>query len=302
MEIIRPILIPRMVHFKYKMAFIRHCYASRRLMGRCSARLIHSSRQRKLPANPVSVPSSFNALPSYIDTHCHIDYILSRFKIPLDHWPSFKGTYLPTSYETSNLISCSIRSFETVEKLLEIDPTLYASFGIHPKYAKDLTLEIVERIEKNVQRFGNRVVAIGECGLDYYRGNPDDVKVQKNAFLRQINMAVTLDKPLVLHLRQADADAYEFMKDHIPPNHPVHVHCFTSGPDMARRLLDRWSNLYIGFTGIVTFKSANEVHSSVRYVPVERILLETDGPCTLLQSFGTPFYISRMICLIIDFP
>ncbi len=127
-------------------------------------------------------------------------------------------------------------------------------------------------------------------GLDYhYTKSPQEV--QKRVFARQLDVACGLGKPLVIHTRDAENDTLEILKDHVlDKTTPIHVHCFTSSKKLATDLLKTFSNLYLGFTGIVTFSSAKELHELVKevivvpmnaneaQVPLNKILLETDGP------------------------
>eukprot|EP00930_Biecheleria_cincta_P025871 TRINITY_DN18348_c0_g1_i1.p1 TRINITY_DN18348_c0_g1~~TRINITY_DN18348_c0_g1_i1.p1 ORF type:complete len:185 (+),score=37.23 TRINITY_DN18348_c0_g1_i1:534-1088(+) len=130
-----------------------------------------------------------------------------------------------------------------------------------------------------------KVVAWGECGLDYFDKNTRQQKkdvefraLQRKVFARQLDLAASLEMPLVVHTRFAEEDTLELMERHVPESQLVHVHCFTSSLGLARALLHRFPRLYLGFTGVVTFKNAPDVQEVVREVPLERMLLETDGP------------------------
>jgi len=130
-----------------------------------------------------------------------------------------------------------------------------------------------------------KVVAWGECGLDYYdkdtKGQIDDPEtraLQRQVFSRQMDLAASLGKPLIVHTRHAEDDTLELMMKHLPASQKVHVHCFTSSLSLAQALLKHFPNLYLGFTGVVTFKNARDVQEVVRQVPLDRLLLETDGP------------------------
>ena len=109
--------------------------------------------------------------------------------------------------------------------------------------------------------------------------------LQRKVFAKQMDLAVSLKKPLVVHTRFAEEDTLELMEKHLPTEHPVHVHCFTSSNTLAQALLERFSSLRLGFTGVVTFKNAPEVQEVVRNTPLERILLETDSPYMAPEPF-----------------
>jgi len=94
----------------------------------------------------------------------------------------------------------------------------------------------------------------------------------------QILRAVELNKPLVVHSRSAADDTYTILKDYMPSQHKVHLHCFTDTAQQAKRLLDAFPNMYFGFTGAITFNNAAAVCEAVKQIPMNRILLESDAP------------------------
>ena len=122
-----------------------------------------------------------------------------------------------------------------------------------------------------------RVIGVGECGLDYYRllTNAD---TQKAVFIDQIKISRDLNLPLIVHSRQAEKDTIDIMKDYCDKNQHIHLHCFTDSINMADIMLNTFPNLYIGFTGVITFESAIHNRQLVKMVPINRLLLETDAP------------------------
>jgi len=128
-----------------------------------------------------------------------------------------------------------------------------------------------------------RCVGWGEIGLDYhYDNSPRDL--QQRVFIRQLKQAIKLSKPLTIHTREADEDTLRILKEEVPKDHRIHVHCFTDTPEFAKKLLEHFPNLYIGVTGVVTYSSNTNTSTVVReMVSAEpdkplRILLETDAP------------------------
>lgn len=208
----------------------------------------------------------------YIDTHCHLDSILA--KLGDEEYDRFKAGRLPPEYAGCITIACDPASISPALALLEI-PEVHAAFGIHPHDAKFYDDALEARLQEALGH--PKAVAWGEIGLDYhYDFSPRDV--QRDVFVRQIRQGVGMGKPLVIHTREAEEDTVGILEREVPRDWRIHVHCFTSSPAMAERLLATFPNLFLGFTGIVTFRNAQELQSVARATPLDRLLLETDGP------------------------
>ncbi len=150
----------------------------------------------------------------------------------------------------------------------EANPDVWATVGLHPHDAKDGLDDLPDPREHE------RVVAIGECGLDFfYSHSPHDI--QRESFARQIAWAKQLDLALVIHTRGAWDDTFAVLDTEGMPERTI-IHCFTGGPDEARKCLDRGA--FISISGIVTFKNANDVRAAAALVPLDRLLVETDAP------------------------
>ena len=162
-------------------------------------------------------------------------------------------------------------SAERAVALAERDPDIWATVATHPHDVKEMTLEwwaIHDRLARHP-----RVVAIGETGLDYYYDHSPRA-VQQLAFVRFLELARAVDKPVVCHIRDAHADAQQILRDH-PPSGCV-IHCFTGTPDDARIYAEL--GCYVSFSGIVTYKTAGAIRDAVPLVPRDRLLVETDCP------------------------
>lgn len=209
---------------------------------------------------------------TYVDTHTHIDTTLRRLKLNLNDFPKFQQTSFPSTLDAAIQICCDVNAFNETYKLMEYDQ-IYAAFGIHPHHATQYNNQVEKNLIEAMKH--PKTVAWGEMGLDYhYTYAPKEL--QKEVFEQQIKCALKVNKPLVIHTREAEEDTLAIMKAHIPTDHPIHVHCFTSSLSFAEQILEYWSHLYIGFTGVITFASA--LDKVVRRVPLERILVETDAP------------------------
>ncbi len=166
-------------------------------------------------------------------------------------------------------------------------PELWATAGLHPHDASQGTAEITEILEvasghraegpgtaRMPARAAGRLVAVGECGLDYhYEHSPRDV--QRQAFAEQVALANRLGLALVIHVRDAWPDLFDVLVAEGVPARTV-LHCFTGGPDEARRCLDL--GMHVSFSGIVTFKNASQVREAAALCPLDRLLIETDSP------------------------
>ncbi|KAF6751932.1 hydrolase [Ephemerocybe angulata] len=152
--------------------------------------------------------------------------------------------------------------------------------GVHPHEAKNYDDEMEKLLLEAAEH--PRCVGLGEMGLDYhYSLSPHDV--QQRVFRTQLEHAVRLNKPLTIHTREAEEDTERILKEVVPKDHRIHIHCFTDSPDFAKRLLDWFPNLYIGVTGVVTYATnANTSQVVKELVSAEgsplRIVLETDAP------------------------
>lgn len=208
----------------------------------------------------------------FIDTHCHLDSVMA--KLGMADYAAFKARYLPPEFEACITISCDPDSIDATLGLLGI-PEVFGAFGIHPHDAKAYDDALENRLRAASGHA--KAVAWGEIGLDYhYDFSPREA--QRDAFARQIRQGVGLGKPLIIHTREAEADTLEILEREAPKDWRIHVHCFTSSPAMAERLLSHFPNLCLGFTGIVTFKNAQELQTVAKATPLDRLLLETDGP------------------------
>lgn len=150
---------------------------------------------------------------------------------------------------------------------------VHAALGVHPHDAKHASDALLERIEALASQ--PEVVAVGEMGLDYhYLRSP--AELQREAFRRQLRLARRVEKPVILHLREATTDALEILKDEGLPAAGGIVHCYSEGPRELEDFLPL--GLYVAFSGIVTFPTATALQEAARQVPEERLLVETDAP------------------------
>ena len=219
-------------------------------------------------------------MTSFIDTHCHIDSYERHAGETFDallarlHDPATRATgqELPEAFIH---VACDPADFDYARALSEKHSNVYAAYGIHPEYVETETPEDEARMLEYLKH--PKCVACGEFGLDYHY-NPESRPQQISLFERHLQLALSSGKPIVLHLREADDDAIAVLRCADLRGKNVHVHCFTGTPKFAEALLALDANIYIGFTGIITFKNAQNVRDTAAIVPSDRILLETDAP------------------------
>lgn len=205
-----------------------------------------------------------------VDSHCHLDRLdLERLGLTMDEVIAHA-----VSQGVTQILSVGI-DLETAANVIAIAeqyPAVYASVGLHP--SEQVDVEPDETAYLQLARH-EKVIAIGEMGLDYYY-NDTGLENQRDRFARQIQVARELNKPIIVHTRDAQEDTIAIMKTEQADTVGGVMHCFTESVAMARQALDL--GFYVSFSGIVTFKNAENVREVARMVPMDRLLVETDSP------------------------
>ncbi len=176
-------------------------------------------------------------------------------------------------------IGCDLDGARWAVETAEAHPQVVAGVALHPNEAPRLAAEgrleeALAEIER-LARSSERVRAVGETGLDYFRTGPDGRAAQHESFRAHIELAKALDKTLVIHDRDAHADVVRLIDEAGAPDRWV-MHCFSGDAGFARACLDRGA--YLSFAGTVTFKNAEPLREALRVAPLDRILVETDAP------------------------
>ncbi|MEM7009448.1 MAG: TatD family hydrolase [Thermodesulfobacteriota bacterium] len=161
---------------------------------------------------------------------------------------------------------------DTIELSLEHD-YIFATTGVHPHNAAQMSDQVLAGIDQYAEH--ERVVAIGETGLDYFYMNSEK-DIQINSFTQQIRMSKKHSLPLIIHVRDAHEDMLQILSDEDLADPPGVIHCFTGDYETAAKYLDL--GFYISFSGIVTFKRSEELRDAAEKIPTDRILIETDSP------------------------
>jgi TatD DNase family protein len=224
---------------------------------------------------------------TWVDSHCHLNLIdLSTYQNDMH---SLIQTIHDHQIKHMLCVGVDIKTMPAVLNLSETFESVFASVGIHPS---EVTCETFDSALFQQWMRHKKVVAIGETGLDYHYPNSDKAQ-QQHFFKSHIEWAKKLNKPLVVHSRDAFDDTLRILKDTQASSVQGVFHCFTGDWDVAKKAIDM--GFYIGISGIVTFKNATHLHEVVRKLPLEKLLLETDAPWLAPHPYrgkqNTPAYI-----------
>jgi TatD DNase family protein len=215
----------------------------------------------------------------YVDSHCHLSFPELAAQLP-----QIRQAMAAAAVDRALCICTTLEEFESVHALAMQYDNFWATVGVHPDN-EDIAEPTVDKLLEPAAR--PRVVAIGETGLDYYqmeerKGGRSiaDLDWQRERFRVHIRAARLCGKPLVIHTRASSADTIAILKEEGEDGSPGSAggvfHCFTETADVARAALDL--GYYISFSGILTFKSAADLRAVAGFVPLDRLLIETDSP------------------------
>lgn len=205
-----------------------------------------------------------------VDSHCHLD------RLALDKYDGKLEAALQHARENRVghmlCVAIDLQSYPHMLELVRDYDQVSVSVGVHPNEQEgpEATVEQLVRLAAD-----EKVVAIGETGLDYYR-NEGDLEWQRERFLVHIEAARKTSKPLIIHTREAKKDTLELMKAGQAGDAGGVMHCFAEDWDTAKKALDL--GFYISFSGIITFRNAQELRDVAMQVPLDRLLIETDSP------------------------
>lgn len=205
-----------------------------------------------------------------VDSHCHLDY-LEREGQDLEE---VVGRAKRAGVGKLLTISTKLSEFDKVHAIAKRFTEVDCSVGVHPHEAGEEGQETPERLIELAA--APEVIGIGETGLDYYYEHSPR-EAQQRSFRAHIEAARETGLPLIVHARDADEDTIAILQDeHAKGAFPGVIHCFTAGPALAEAALE--IGFSISLAGIVTFKNAEDLRETVRRVPLERLLIETDSP------------------------
>ena len=231
----------------------------------------------------------------FVDSHCHLDR-LELEKLGMD-LPAVLQAAKTQQVEHMLCVSVSLAEFPAMAALVQNYPQVSVSCGEHPLHQTDvLDVALLQQLAADP-----KVVAVGETGLDYFY-SPDTKQLQQEAFISHIEVANQLNKPLIVHTRDAKADTLAILRQYQAERCGGVLHCFTEDWETAKAALDL--GFYISFSGIMTFKNADPLREVVKQVPLDRLLIETDSPYLAPVPYrgktNQPAYVSAVAAAVAD--
>lgn len=202
-----------------------------------------------------------------VDSHCHLNF--PDFANDL---PEVIKRAKAIGVNTLLTVNTCLSEAEKLQVITDTYENIFCSVGVHPHDAKDY---VGKNLSAELTRLAQhpKVVALGETGLDYYYNNSQK-NDQIDSFNIHLSTSIQLKLPIIIHTRDADADTLDCLKRH--PDAKGVFHCFSGSTDLARKALEL--GFYISFSGIITFKKAEELRDIAKWVPLDRVLVETDSP------------------------
>jgi TatD DNase family protein len=207
----------------------------------------------------------------WVDAHCHLQLELGETRFDADDADAQVKRARDAGIEWMVCVGTGLETSQQAIDLAARYDDVYATVGLHPHDASRFGEEWDGLV---ALASAERCVAIGEAGFDlHYEHSPRDE--QEVAFRRHIQLAKAVNRPLMIHSRNAWDDTFRLLDEEGVPERTI-FHCFTGGPEEARRALDR--DCYLSFSGIVSFKTADEIRAAAALAPADRMLVETDSP------------------------
>jgi TatD DNase family protein len=204
-----------------------------------------------------------------IDSHCHLDHepLLNNISEIIKRSKEVGITKLLT-------ICTTIKSFDRIKDIVKLDPMIYGTFGIHPHETEDSHLidkdYIINQINQN-----ERIIGIGETGLDFFY-NHSNKERQIDSFKIHIEASIELNKPIIIHSRNAEDETYKILKSYKSEKLKILMHCFTGSLDFAKQLIEL--DAFFSASGIITFKNSLNLQETFKNIPLKKLLVETDSP------------------------
>ena len=203
-----------------------------------------------------------------IDSHCHLDHepLLDQLEEIITRSKKVGITKLLT-------ICTTLESFKKILNILDVDPMIYGTFGIHPHESS--TNIITKDIIINKIKTNKKIIGIGETGLDFFYNNSEKDQ-QISSFKLHIEASIDLGLPLIVHSRNAEIETFDILNSYKKDNPKILMHCFTGSTNFMKKL--SVLNTYFSASGIITFKNSIELQETFKQISSDKLLIETDSP------------------------
>ena len=203
-----------------------------------------------------------------IDSHCHLDYepLFENINSVIERSKSIGIKKLLT-------ICTTLESFKKIKVLLNKDPMIFGTYGIHPHETENNVVNkktIMNNINEN-----KKIIGIGETGLDFFYNHSNKTR-QIDSFKEHIEASIELKKPIVIHSRNAEKETFDILNSYKNNEMKILMHCFTGSLDFSKKLLSLGA--YFSASGIITFKNSLELQNTFKTIPFDKLLVETDSP------------------------
>ena len=203
-----------------------------------------------------------------IDSHCH-----------LDHEPLFENINevikrsKDIGLQKLLTISTTLASFEKIKDLVNIDPIIFGTFGIHP-HETETNLLNTETLIKTITKF-KKIIGVGETGLDFFYKHSNKER-QIQSFKDHIEASIELRIPIIIHSRNAEDETFNILNSYRDKNLKILMHCFTGSYEFSQKLLSLGA--FFSASGIITFKNSIDLQNTFKTIPLDKLLIETDSP------------------------
>ena len=203
-----------------------------------------------------------------IDSHCH-----------LDHEPLFENINevikrsKDIGLQKLLTISTTLNSFDKIKDIVNIDPMIFGTFGIHP-HETEANHVNKETLVKTISKF-KKIIGVGETGLDFFY-NYSNKERQIDSFKDHIEASIELKMPIIIHSRNAEDETFNILNSYNNKNLKILMHCFTGSYEFSKKLLSLGA--FFSASGIITFKNSAELQNTFKKIPLDKLLIETDSP------------------------
>ena len=203
-----------------------------------------------------------------IDSHCHLDHepLFSNISDVIKRSKDIGLQKLLT-------ISTTLASFEKIKDLVNIDPIIFGTFGIHP-HETETNLVNTETLIKNITKF-KKIIGVGETGLDFFYKHSNKER-QIQSFKDHIEASIELRIPIIIHSRNAEEETFNILNSYRDKDLKILMHCFTGSYEFSQKLLSLGA--FFSASGIITFKNSIDLQNTFKTIPLDKLLIETDSP------------------------